>query len=199
MKIRILKCGFHSIPYILHGKENAALTNKSLELCKSSLKILGEESASEDLSNNYQLNGLHLNKMLSFKIIYNLEENEPVFISGLQRIGDNSARVFSRYYVFKKYRTIPSRSNLYSKLDDFEVLQNDIEEFSTEFPFLFWSRERGTSFFKGLKRSRPDVFSEWTIHPTKVEIIYPKNYQGIFYFNKSSKPANYFIENELKA
>jgi hypothetical protein len=48
---------------------------------------------------------------------------------------------------------------------------------------IFWSRDKSPKFFERLK-VKNELFSEWTVHPTKINIIYPNNEQYIFYTPK---------------
>ena len=46
---------------------------------------------------------------------------------------------------------------------------------------FFWSRDKGTGFFKRIKSARNDVFADWQVHDTPVEILWKDNVQGIIY------------------
>ena len=50
-----------------------------------------------------------------------------------------------------------------------------------KYKLFFWSRDKGTGFFKRIKQARSDVFDSWTVHDKPVEILWKDNIQGIIY------------------
>lgn len=165
------------IPYIIHGKENVALTSEELKMCRSSLALMQEESKSDRLAENYTT-WLKLERMAMYCLV--LDGTAPVMFSGAQHMSNNCCRLFSRYYLFDKYRTNPS-NNLYAKVDDFKTDLYMLEKLKDQYKLFFWSRDKGNNFFKRIKKARPDVFENWTVHDELVEILWNDNIQGIIY------------------
>jgi hypothetical protein len=89
-------------------------------------------------------------------------------------------RVFSRYFAFNKYLT--DGTKLLEKMDNFDELQWTLNQLRGK--LVFWSRDKSPKFFEKLKEGRPDIFSKWTVHNEKLNIIYPDNEQYIFYIPK---------------
>jgi hypothetical protein len=145
--------------------------------CDNAILQLQEERDNDRLSENYCWKGLHLDKMFLYNIVFYKDTYEPILVSGCQSVGENSIRVFSRYYAFEKYRT---DKNGLQKVDDFDELKYSLNH-CRKHDLVFWSRDKSNKFFKRLKRGRPDIFSNWTVHEDKVEIIYPDNMQYVFY------------------
>ena len=163
---------FKLVPYIEKGKR----TYINDDICNDAFLQMQLESESDKLSKNYRFNELNLHQMYNFNFIF--DGDKPVQASGSQIISPNVVRVCSRYYLFDDYRT--DSTNPLNKIDDFYELQHSLELLK-HFPLVIWSREKSSSFFKRLKTARPDIFSEWQIHPEKVKILYPNNFQYIFY------------------
>ena len=105
------------------------------------------------------------------------DDNNPVCMSGCQKISNNVIRVFSRYYVFDKFRT---NNNLLDKVDNFMELKYSLERLK-HYNLIIWSRDKGSGFFKRLKRHRSDIFANWEICPSQIELMYPNNFQSVFY------------------
>ena len=116
--------------------------------------------------------------MFLYNVVFYKDTYEPILVSGAQSVGENSVRVFSRYYAFEKYRT--DGTQLLEKVDNFDELRYTLE-YCKKHDLVFWSRDKSNKFFKRLKKGRPDIFSNWEVHPDKIEIIYPDNEQYIFY------------------
>ena len=134
------------------------------------------DSTGDRLENNYIKDNLHLDKMYNF--IFSYDEDNLVQVSGCQICSDNVVRVFSRYYVFKKYRT--DSTYLFDKTDNFSELKYSLKTLS-DFKLVIWSRDKSAGFFKKLKKHRPDIFHDWQVHDKPVELMYKDNYQSIFY------------------
>jgi hypothetical protein len=198
MKSVDLRCGYTWIPLIYKGTENHELSAQQLTAARGSIDKLQVDRLSQRLSDNYKVERLHLNKMFIYSVIYDFKAARPVMVTGVQVVGPSSARVFSRYFVFPEYRSRQASAELLEKSDDFEVLQIEIAATAASYPFLFWSRDKGSRFFERIKVSRPDIFSQWIVHPEKVEILYKDNFQGIFYFNRSPEAAELIVERELR-
>ena len=95
------------------------------------------DSTGDRLENNYIKDNLHLDKMYNF--IFSYDEDNLVQVSGCQICSDNVVRVFSRYYVFKKYRT--DSSYLFDKTDNFSELKYSLKTLS-DFKLIIWSRDK---------------------------------------------------------
>lgn len=165
------------IPYIINGVENSALTTDELDKCRKSLSLMQDECTTDRLAENYTT-WLKLERMAMYCLV--LDQDTPVMFSGAQHMSDNCCRLFSRYYLFNKYRTNPS-NNLYAKVDDFKTDLFMLESLKEQYKLFFWSRDKGNNFFKRIKRARPDIFSSWTVHEELVEILWKDNIQGIIY------------------
>jgi hypothetical protein len=129
------------------------------------------------LADNYTREKLHLGKMFMYNFVF--DGDEPVFCSGVQDVGNESVRVFSRYFAFEKYKT--DGTNLLEKNDNFEELQYAMHWIRGR--IIFWSRDKSPKFFERLK-AKNEFFNEWTVHDKKINIIYPNNEQYIFYVPK---------------
>lgn len=187
----IIENNFRIIPYIADGKENTALDKNDLDLCRSSILLMQEESKKDRLYRNYTEH-LNLDKMYIYTLLWDTNSHRPVMFSGAQCMTENCCRIFSRYYLFNDYRT-KHTDNLYAKVDDFKVDQFHLINCKDKYPFIFWSRDKGTGFFKRLKNARPDLFSTWEVYPDTVEILWKDNVQGIMYTN-TNNPDLYIKE-----
>ena len=165
------------VPYIVNGKENPNLSAKDLKKCRKSLSLMQAECNSDRLAENYTT-WLKLERMAMYCLV--LDGKSPVMFSGAQHMSDNCCRLFSRYYLFNKYRTNPS-NNLYDKVDNFETDLYMLEQLEKQYKLFFWSRDKGNNFFKRIKKARPDVFDKWIVHDKLVEILWENNIQGIIY------------------
>jgi hypothetical protein len=199
MKSIQLKGGLAWIPIFYKGNTNSSISTQDRGTALLALEQMRAEltTTNDRLANNYTTAGLHLEKMLIYSLVYDQTKKQPVFFSGVQIVSELAVRVFSRYYLFQSYRTNPQDNNLFAKVDDFEALKIEIKHSLPLYPFIFWSRDKGTAFFKRLKRARPDIFAEWQVLPERAEIIYPDNYQGIFYLNKSHHNIKKIIKVDL--
>lgn len=165
------------IPYIIYGKENSDLTQEDLEICRHSITLMQEECVNDRLAINYS-KWLKLERMAMYCLV--LDGKNPVMFSGAQHTSENTCRLFSRYYLFNAYRTDPSK-NLYDKVDNFETDLFMLDYLKNRYKLFFWSRDKGTSFFKRIKNNKPNIFGDWTVHDQPVEILWKNNIQGIFY------------------
>lgn len=137
-----------------------------------------QESKDDRLANNYKKDNLKLDQMVMFNVVF--DGANPVLMSGCQKITKDVVRVFSRYYHFKYYRT--DGSNMFEKVDDFMELQYSLNFlFHLRYAGVIWTRDKSPGFFKKLKKARPDIFNDWNVYPDKVKILYPDNYQYVFY------------------
>jgi hypothetical protein len=59
--------------------------------------------SSHTLKNNYTIDNLKLDRMLTFDILVDMQKLKIICMSGLQRFADNLARVSSRYYFSPEY------------------------------------------------------------------------------------------------
>lgn len=182
---------FKMIPYIVDGKENTLLSDYEMSMCRNSIKLMATDSVNDRLTENYS-KYLKLESMYIYSLLWDIEYQCPVMFSGAQHMSKNCCRLFSRYYLFTNYRTLHT-DNLYAKVDDFKVDMLHLENTKNKYPFIFWSRDRGTGFFKRIKKARPDVFNSWSVYPSLVEILWKDNFQGIIYTN-TSEPETYLKE-----
>ena len=167
------------IPYILNGVENTNIDYNDLNLCKVSIDLMKKECATDRLADNYT-RWLKLHEMSMYCIVWDTTKDKPVMASGAQHMSKNCCRLFSRYYLFDTYRTNHTK-NLYDKVDDFKTDLYMYEQLKKQYKLFFWSRDKGTGFFKRIKNARPDVFSNWTVYEHPVEILWKDNIQGIIY------------------
>ena len=167
------------IPYIVDGKENPNIPAIDFINAKQAIKYMKEESKSDRLAENYD-KWLKLDTMAMYCVVWDNKVNRPVMASGAQHMSNNTCRLFSRYYLFNSYRT-KHTDNLYAKIDDFETDIYMLEELKDKYKLFFWSRDKGTGFFKRIKQARSDVFDSWTVHDKPVEILWKDNVQGIIY------------------
>ena len=167
------------IPYIINGKENNLLSDNELSLSRSAISQMKVESKKDRLSDNYD-KWLKLESMSMYCIVIDTDTSKPVMTSGAQHMSNNCCRLFSRYYLFDDYRTKHS-DNLYAKVDDFKTDLYMLEQLKNKYKLFFWSRDKGTGFFKRIKNARNDVFYNWSVHDKLVEILWKDNIQGIIY------------------
>lgn len=172
-------------PYILNGiKQQGDFGDLFQQLYTDA------NSGSDRLGENYSPGRLHLNKMYNFNFVMN--NNDPVLVSGSQICSQNVVRVFSRYYVFRNYRT--QDINTLNKTDNFLELKytlNNLENFK----LIIWSRDKGPRFFNRIKKDRTDLFRDWYVHPKKIELMYKNNWQSIFYKGNISYLHEVFYDN----
>ena len=187
-KSEILPCGYKIIPYIFKGKLNMELSQRDQSLCEAAFVKMEKERHNHRLADNYSRKGLHLGKMFMYNFVF--DGIEPVFCSGAQTVNEFGIRVFSRYFAFEKYKT--DGTTQLEKNDNFEELIWTMKRIRGK--VIFWSRDKSSKFFKRLKEGRPDIFSNWTVHNKKINIIYADNKQYIFYISKL--PADEEIEFE---
>ena len=160
------------VPYIQYGEK----TNIETDLCNDAFLLLEIERDKDRLGKNYSFSKLKLDQMEHFNFVF--DGDNPVCVSGCQKMSKNIVRVFTRYYAFDDYRT--DGRNLLEKVDDFLELKYSLERL-THYPLIIWSRDKSPSFFKRLKAGRPDIFSDWQVYDEKVNILYKNNPQYIFY------------------
>ena len=170
------------VPYIVDGNENKLLSVDDLQTCRNSLQLMQQECSTDRLAENYTT-WLKLDCMAMYCLV--LDNNCPVMFSGAQHMSNNCCRLFSRYYLFKNYRTTPS-INLYDKVDDFKTDMYMLDQLRNRYKLFFWSRDKGISFFKRIKKVRSDLFENWTVHNSIIELLFENNYQGIIYTGDSN-------------
>ncbi len=172
-----LPCGYTAIPLVING---AAPDKTVADIAARTFALLEQDSADDKLSWNYTQAGLKLKDMAIYTVLWDYKQDQPVLVTGAQHTSDNTCRLFSRYYLFKNYRTgIDNRR--YDKVDDFQVDMWHWEMLKNQYSFFYWSREKGPNFFKRIKLLRPDVFSRWQVWPDNIELLWENNWQGIFY------------------
>ena len=157
----------------------AAKPLKQMVNAKQAIEYMKEESKSDRLADNYD-KWLKLDTMAMYCVVWDNKVNRPIMASGAQHMSSNTCRLFSRYYLFNDYRTKHS-DNLYAKVDDFRTDMYMLEQLKDKYKLFFWSRDKGTGFFKRIKQARSDVFDSWTVHDKPVEILWKDNIQGIIY------------------
>jgi len=165
------------VPYI----KNKTVTGIEQQLCEQALEQMHTESASDRLGANYT-KWLRLERMEIFTFVFD-EFDNPVQASGCQIMSDNVVRVCSRYYVFNDFRK--QSSDLLDKLDDFMDLKYAVANLK-DYPLIIWSRDKSAGFFKRLKKGRPDIFSNWNVYDSEVEILWKDNVQHVFYIGDIS-------------
>tara|TARA_B110000305_G_C19272130_1_gene554997 strand:- start:403 stop:978 length:576 start_codon:yes stop_codon:yes gene_type:complete len=167
------------IPYIVNGEENINLPAADIALAKHAVEQMKIESKKDRLYENYD-KWLKLETMSMYCIVVDPITNKPIMVSGAQHMSNNCCRLFSRYYLFDAYRT-KHTDNLYSKVDNFTTDMYMLEQLADKYKLFFWSRDKGTRFFKRIKSARNDVFKKWTVHYKPIEILWEGNVQGIIY------------------
>ena len=179
-KSETLPCGFRVIPYIHLGKYNYEVDQRDMSLCDNAIYMMGKEASADRLDENYSGRNLHLGEMYMYNFVF--DGNEPVFASGAQ-LDNGSIRIHSRYFGFNKYRT--DGKKLLDKIDNFEELEYTLRHISY-CGLIYWSRDKSSKFFERLKKGRPDIFSEWQVHPEKINLMRTENtttdnFQNVFY------------------
>jgi hypothetical protein len=170
-RTKILSNGFKLIPYYYMGEPNLNISTEDKRVCEQAILQLQEEGAGY----NYTWEGLRLNKMLLYNVVIN--NNEPIFVSGAQTVNENCVRIMSRYYVFKKYRT--DGTYFLDKVDNFNELRYTLQ--FCDYPLVLWSRVKSNAIFKRIKSSGHYLFKDWEFTNNRIRLIYPNNYQYIFY------------------
>jgi len=161
------------IPYI----ENKQVNAQHKTLCETALHKMYRECCNDRLAENYSDNTMRLNKMEMYCFLFD-ENNKPVQASGCQILSENVVRIYSRYYVFKDFRT--ANTARLDKTDNFLDIDYCLPKLE-KFPLIICSRDKSPSFFKKLKKTRPEVFSSWHIYPSEIELMWRNNFQHIFY------------------
>ena len=172
-----LPCGFSVIPIVVNGLP----PNKQvMPIFQRVLPALRQDSATDKLANNYTNKGLKLQQMAIFSVLWDYNNDQPVLVTGAQRMSNNTCRLFSRFWLFSNYRTNQTNQK-FDQLDDFQVDLWHMDHLKKQYPFFFWSREKGNRFFKRIKEKRPDVFHNWNVHEDLIELVWKDNWQGILY------------------
>jgi len=181
------------LPYIKDGVR----TYENDSLCHDAFLKMEEERDGDRLSDNYSFSKLNLDRMVMFNFVF--EGDRPILASGCERIFPGVIRIMSRYYHFKDYRT--DGTSLLEKVDDFKELQYCVN--NLESPLIIWTREFSKGFFIRLKKARPDVFSNWSVHPTTLQIGRPPhkkadNQQYVFYTGDINNLCNPQYEDDTR-
>ena len=188
-----LDCGFTAITFIWNGEWNPNLTEINKKRCERTLELLAEDSQHDRLSENYSDN-LNLENMFLYTVLWDEQAELPVQVTGTQLISPTAVRMYSRYYIFKNYRTDGHGNlNTKDKIDDFELLNLHLDISELYFPYVFISRDKGVSAFKRLKRSRTDIFHNWHIIDEKVQIGWYGNFQGVIVYNITDEQEKEFM------
>lgn len=172
-----LPCGFSVIPIVVNGLPP---NKKAMPIFQRILPLLRQDSATDKLADNYTNKGLKLQQMLIFSVLWDYNNDQPVLVTGAQRMSNNTCRLFSRFWLFSNYRTDQTNQK-FDQLDDFQVDLWHMNHLKDQYPFFFWSREKGNRFFKRIKEKRPDVFHNWNVHEDLIELVWKDNWQGILY------------------
>lgn len=174
----MLPSGYVALTNIWNGKPNPEMSASDHERCEYAIRQQASDSVTDRLSNNYEHN-LRLSDMFLYTVLWDPVSDKPVQLTGAQMIGTDACRLYSRYYIFSDYR-VRGHGNLNTsdKLDDFDLLKMHVMVTEHFFKYLFITRDRGTRAFVRLKRSRPDIFSDWNIVPDPCEVGYTNNFQG---------------------
>lgn len=174
----MLPSGYLALTNIWNGKPNPEMSASDHERCEYAIRAQASDSQSDRLSNNYEAN-LRLSDMFLYTVLWDPDTDTPVQLSGAQMMGHDACRLYSRYYIFSDHR-VRGHGNLNTtdKLDDFDLLKMHVMVTEHFFKYLFITRDRGVRAFHRLKRSRPDIFSDWHIIPELCEVGYADNWQG---------------------
>ncbi len=172
-----LPCGYTMIPLVVNG---CSPSKQVTEIAQRTFKLLEQDSVDDKLAKNYTFKGLNLKNMAVFSVLWDFNTDQPVLVTGVQHITNNTCRLFSRYYLFKNYRTT-GINHRYDKVDDFQADMFHLKYVKNYYPFVFWSREKGNRFFNRIKQIRPDIFADWNIYDHNIELVWENNWQGIFY------------------
>lgn len=188
-----LSCGYVALTFIWNGNWNTNLSVLDKQRCERTLALLREDSKNDRLSENYGDN-LNLENMFLYTVLWDEQAELPVQVTGTQLISPTAVRMYSRYYIFKNYRTDGHGNlNTTDKIDDFELLKLHLAVSELYFPFVFISRDKGTIAFKRLKRSRKDIFHNWHIIDQKVQIGWYGNFQGVIVYNITDEQEKEFM------
>ncbi len=173
----VTESGYVALTMIWNGNTNPEISESDLARCEYAIEKQASDSVTDRLSNNYEAN-LKLSDMFLYTVLWDQVADQPVQIAGAQMMG-RAVRLYSRYYIFSDYR-IRGHGNLNTtdKLADFDLLKLHLKISEHFFDYVFISRDKGVRAFHRLKRSRPDVFSDWYVIPEMVELCYPGNTQG---------------------
>ena len=167
-------------PYIISGVHNNKLSKHTLDICRQAISTMKIESKKDRLSDNYD-KWLKLERMAIYCITYDKVNNLPILATGAQHMSKNTCRLFSRYYLFRNYRT-KHNEGLYNKVDNFQTEFYMLKNLQSIYKLFFWSRDKGNNFFKRIKKNRADLFADWKVYPDLLEILWEGNLQGVMYY-----------------
>jgi len=174
------------LPFIYMGQFNPDLEGNDVKKVMLSIETLFNETQTDShrLAKNYGVSMLKYEQMYVFGIVWDMNKSAPVCISGLQDIGSVCGRLLSRYYVFADYR--PNGKNTFKNdIDDYAMLKIQKLMGERHFKLMFISRDTNPKYFQRLKKYRKDVYSEFEVHPQKVQLLYQDNWQNIFYLRNN--------------
>jgi hypothetical protein len=186
---KVLPCGYKVIPFIVNGEYNKQLNDQDAERSCEVLGLLKEECKGDRLEKNYTID-LRLDQMVVYSVLWDENNEKPVLTTGAHRMSEDCVRLFTRYYLFKDYRT-ETADGLFAKVDNFETDFFHKELVEDYYPFLFWSRDKSKGFFD--KISKIKLFEEWRVYPEKIAITKPKNQQYIMYCGKGKGNPKLYI------
>ena len=133
------------------------------------------QQSNDPLAANY--NERDIMKMAEYGYITN-EQNDIVYMTGLEDFGDGAYRIESRTWVNPKYRT-----KFWRCPDNYQSVLFQINNHANRTNLLFKSREaKNPAGFKISARLN-DYFSDWIIYPGEIELRYENNRQWIMYKN----------------
>jgi hypothetical protein len=190
---KILPCGYRVIPFIVNRKYNKQLESLDAERSFKTLNLMQNECTNDRLAKNY-IDDLRLDQMSLYSVLWDEANDKPVLTTGAHHISLECVRLFTRYYLFKNYRTTMS-NGLFAKIDNFETDFFHKNLLFNQYPFLFWSRDKSPAFFK--KISKIQLFKDWKVYPHKVAITKAKNMQYIMYTGIGKKNPKIYIDQLL--
>ena len=187
---KILPCGYKVIPFIVNGEYNKQLDEQDAERSCEVLGLLKEECKGDRLEKNYTVD-LRLDQMVIYSVLWDENKEKPVLTTGAHRMSEDCVRLFTRYYLFKDYRT-EAANGLFAKVDNFETDFFHKELVEDYYPFLFWSRDKSKGFFD--KISKTSLFQDWRVHPDRIALTKKKNLQYIMYCGQGKGNPKLYID-----
>jgi hypothetical protein len=192
VKSKILPCGYKVIPFIVDGNYNTNINLEDKEIVHESMQSLKNDCIGDRLEKNYT-DWLYFERFVIYSVLWDVNNLKPVLTTGAQKTSKKTIRLFSRYYLFKNYRTT-MKEGIFNKIDNFETDIFHKEILEHKYPFIFWSRDKSKGFFE--KISKHIMFEDWKVYPKSVEILYKNNFQHIMYTGPGKNNANIYL-NEL--
>lgn len=174
---KVLPCGYKVIPFIVNGTYNKILNTEDAEIACESVGLLKQDCKEDRLERNYT-DWLYFERFAIYSVLWDIDKMRPVLTTGAQQTSAETIRLFSRYYLFKDYRT-KMQDGMFNKIDNFETDMFHKTLLEKSYPFIFWSRDKSKGFFE--KISKHKMFKDWRVFPKPVEILYKDNFQHIMY------------------